>query len=485
MVWQEVDLGKLNRPGGLVRAVTTIDAEPNLSPRRIAVISAAGEAVFRFTPGRVIVRFVDGTRNDTQVRSIDFALLDNAPALIAIYTRVLNISNRLPGTFEVYLPGTLTTIPYSLQREGDGLLSSLGELMTFNSAGWLSGVAVGDSVEIRGMSAVVPRWHSFARSTRALTKKSETKQPRFGQDIEIRRNGHRLYGRLSQPKDPRAFVLIIGGSGLHDRFGQSGAVDLGYSDLTAQLASHGVGSVLFDKPGAGRTKLTSDMVRPSFAAAIDVAQSWLDELVRRAPKGVPVIVAGHSEGGQIAAFLAAHNSDVAGLCLLATACSPIDKILAEQISLQAQDLSLSESARQQRLSELQSLFEWLRSGDRSAPPSARLAPFAHLSEWYGGLIDTQPATTLPRVRVPVAILHGDRDIQVPSQEARALAGLLPQDLASVKIFEGLDHLFKRSGEASNIRQYGDRRRKISRDVADWIADWIAKAVLPQGSGQCD
>ncbi|MCZ4093465.1 alpha/beta hydrolase [Sinorhizobium psoraleae] len=477
-VWQEVDFAAFNRPGGLARAVTRIDAKPNLAPRRIAILSVAGEAVFRFSAGKIAVRFVDGTRLETSSEPLDFALLDNSPALVAIYARVLDATNRLPGTFRAYLPGTLATIPYSLERDGNVLRSSLGEVLRFDNTGWLSSLTVGDSIDIRRVDGTVPRWRSLAPSHRAQTTDARTEESKAeAQDLVIQRDGHRLHGRLVGPHDPRALLLLIGGSGLHDRFGHSGVVDLGYGDLAAQLASRGIGTLLFDKPGAGRTKLTADVARPSFAAAVAIAQSWLDELVRRAPLGVPVIVAGHSQGGQIAAYLAAHSSEVAGLCLLATAYRPIDSILAEQINIQAQDLSLSESARQQQLSELKALFDWLRSGDRSGPPPSNLAPLAHLSEWYGGLIDTHPATTLPHVRIPVAILHGDRDIQVPSREASALATLLPYDLASVKIFEGLDHLFKRSGEASNIRHYGDRRRKMSRDVPNWIAGWIERAVL--------
>ncbi|WP_292387160.1 alpha/beta fold hydrolase [Mesorhizobium sp.] len=477
-VWQEVDFAAFNRPGGRARAVTHVDAKPNLAPRRIVIFSAAGQAVFRFSLGKVAVRFVDGTHLETSAGPIDFALLDNSPALVAVYARVLDATNRLPGTFRVFLPGTLATIPYSLERDGDALRSSLGEVFRFDDAGWLSSLAVGDSVEIRRVNGTVPRWRSLAPSHRARTTEARSEASKAeAQELVIQRDGHRLHSRLVGPQDPRALLLFIGGSGLHDRFGRSGVIDLGYGDLAAQLASRSISTVLFDKPGAGRTKLTGDVARPNFAAAVAIAQSWLDELVRRAPQGVPVIVAGHSQGGQIAAYLAAHSSEVAGLCLLATAYRPIDHILAEQINTQAQDLSLSEAARQQQLSELKAFFEWLRSGDRSGPPPSKLAPLAHLSEWYGGLIETQPATTLPHVHIPVAILHGDRDIQVPPREAGALAALLPQDLASVKIFEGLDHLFKRSGDVSNVRRYGDRRRKISRDVANWIAGWIERAVL--------
>lgn len=477
-VWQEVDLAALNRPGGLVRAVTHIDLKPNLVPRRIVIASAAGKAAFRFSPKNVAVRFVDNTQLETRAEPIDFALLDNSPALVAIYARILGAANRLPGTFQAYLPGTLATIPYSLERDGALLRSSLGEVLQFDSAGWLSSLTIGESVDIRRVEGAVPRWRSLLPSYRSRATKARTEESELeAENLEIQLEGHCLHGRLVGPQDPRALLLFIGGSGLHDRFGRSGMIDLGYDGLARQLASHGVSTLLYDKPGAGRTKLLADAARPSFATAIAIAQSWLDELVRRAPEGVPVLVAGHSQGGQIAAYLAAHNSKVAGLCLLATACRPIDSILAEQINTQAQDLSLSESDRRQQLSDLKKLFEWLRSGNRSEPPSPKLATFAHLTEWYGGLIDTQPATTLPNVRVPVAILHGNRDIQVPSREANSLAVLVPNDLASVKIFTGLDHLLKRSANTSNIRHYGDRRRKISRDVPRWIKTWIEQAIL--------
>lgn len=473
-VWQEVDLSALNRPGGLLRAVTHIDMKPDLQPRRISVLSAAGEAVFRFLPGRVVVRFVDGTRHEARVEPVDFVLLDNSPALVAIYARVLSAANRLPRTFNAYLPGTLGTIPYTLERHGaDGLQSSLGEMLHFDNMGWLSSLTVGETVDIRRVDRSVPRWRSLSPTRRIRATKpraSDTKAE--AKELVIHHDGHRLHGRLVGPEAPHAFFLFIGGSGLHDRFGRSGAIDLGYDALAAQLAPHGISTLLFDKPGAGKTKLMADVARPNFGTTLSIAQSWLDELVRRAPMGVPMIVAGHSQGGQIAAYLAAHNPKIAGLCLLATACRPIDSILAQQIETQAHDLSLSESARRQQISQLEQLFKWLRSGDRRGTPPSDIAPLAHLAEWYGGLLDTQPATTLPHVHVPVAILQGNRDIQVPPSEAYALATLLPHNRVSVKIFDGLDHLFKKTAETSNIRHYGDRRRTMSRDVPNWIKEWI-------------
>lgn len=470
--WQEVDLAALNRPGGNARALISVEVTDELVPRRLLISTAAGSATIVFRRKGITVRLVDGTRIEQDPQKIALAVPDNAPALFAIYLRLLAAAGRLPGRFTAYLPGTLGTFDYRIETSSGGYCTSLGERIEIGADGWMASLTLSDAsdVQVVRVSGSAPRWRQMG-SSRPCERQSEL--PRWGpaRDISIIFDRRRCYGRLSSPRIPRAMLLFVGGSGAHDRFGWAGQVDLGYSDIAAQLTVHNIACLLFDKPGAGRTRLDASVARPDFHRAIALAERWLDQLVELRPVGVPLVIAGHSQGGQIAAWLAARRPEIDGLCLLATAARPIDAILREQVGMEAKDLELSDDALDRRIGELDAYFAWVRAGC-PAPPPDHLAPMEPFTDWYTGLIETAPEYSLPHVRVPLAILQGGRDIQVPPEEAERLAALLPRHQATVRLFPTLDHLFKSSAKTTNIRAYGDRRRRVARQVADWLASWI-------------
>ena len=129
-------------------------------------------------------------------------------------------------------------------------------------------------------------------------------------------------------------VLIVAGSGPTDRNGNSGQGlnSYAYKMLSDELVKGGVAALRYDKRAIGRSVLNDPTTIPNlvFDNFVDDAACCVSYL--RGEGFKRVIVAGHSEGGEIALHLALRE-DVAvdGLVLLCCPGFPMDQILTAQL----------------------------------------------------------------------------------------------------------------------------------------------------------
>src|SRR5699024_6587319 len=89
-----------------------------------------------------------------------------------------------------------------------------------------------------------------------------------------------VYGELETPKDDGSYpvLIIIPGSGPTDRNGNTLAGDNNsLKFLAEELAEHGIASIRYDKPGAGKNANVSiteeDM---TFEQYVDTAVAWIE-----------------------------------------------------------------------------------------------------------------------------------------------------------------------------------------------------------------
>lgn len=497
-IWQEVDFAALNRPGGRVRAIFDIDCRDDLAPRAITILSAAGRASIRKVQNSFRVRLANGSRLTLDSGPWDLVLPDNVPALAAFYLRIFTAQGRLPFEGRTLLTGTLQTIDYRITPEGGGFKTSLGEWFVLGKNGWLASITQypGGPEVARQIKTPPPRWHapdaprrkgvSSGMPARLTPVRSVPAKPADIReaDVSVSFDGMTLWGRLIRPRGPlRAAAFLIGGSGAHDRFGQTGAIDLGYRDIALGLAARGVAVLQVDKPGAGRTRTDPTFLTPRFNRTIAVARAWVGRLRERAGPDTPLFLIGHSEGGQVAIVLAQDSDAVAGICLIATAYDELDRVILEQIKTDAADLGLNKEETERRLRDAGILFTSIRADRSEVELPDRLKPLAYLAPWYRDLFETAPAHLLSGLTRPVLVLHGGSDIQVSSDDARRIAEQARQSSSdvSLRVLDGLDHLMKRTLPATNIARYGDRRRRVPKAVVDSIASWILERSASRAS----
>jgi uncharacterized protein len=264
----------------------------------------------------------------------------------------------------------------------------------------------------------------LAISTNALA------QPRE----EIVKLGH-SEGTLLVPASaqPVPVVLLIAGSGPTDRDGNSraGVQSDAYKLLAEGLAAKGLASFRYDKLGVGKS-LVPDMKEDSltFDHYIDDAVAWAAHLAQDA-RFARIVIAGHSEGSLVG-LVAAQRAPVGAFVSLAGPGRSIDQVINQQMTAQP------ETVRQLVADGLAKL----KAGQRIESPSPMLAALfrpsvqPYLISW----LRYDPAAELAKLTVPVLIVQGTTDLQVPESEADLLRQALPK--AQYLRLDGMNHVFK-------------------------------------------
>lgn len=244
-------------------------------------------------------------------------------------------------------------------------------------------------------------------------------------------------------------VLILPGSGPTDRNGDQPGFASGYLRLLAEgLAGQGIASFRADKRGvaasAAGALAETDLRLETYVAD---AQDWRGVLAGRSDLG-PVVLLGHSEGALIAT-LAARAGGIAGLVLLAGAGEPADRLIAAQLAAAGVpgDLQAASAA----------ITAALRDGQPVPEVPAALAPLyrpsvqPYLASW----LRHDPAQALAALPadLPVLILAGDTDLQVPPAQAAILAAARPG--AEQRIIAGMNHILRDAptDRAANLATY--------------------------------
>lgn len=288
-----------------------------------------------------------------------------------------------------------------------------------------------------------------------------------------------LKGSLLAPAGkPQATILIIPGSGPTDRDGNNpmGVRAAPYRLLAEGLAAKGVATLRVDKRGmfASAAAIADGNAVTIADYATDVHQ-WAK--IARARTGAPCIwVLGHSEGALIALAAAQQPADLCGLILVSGAGRKLGQIIREQLR--------ANPANQPLLPEAEAALTSLEAGtrvDTSKMNPALLPLFApQVQGFVISLLSYDPADLARRVRLPVLIVQGERDIQVSIADARALAAADPK--AKLVLLPNVNHVLKTvasDDRTANVATYVDP----SLPLAPGIVDTIAGFVAPPGTGR--
>jgi len=304
--------------------------------------------------------------------------------------------------------------------------------------------------------------------------------------------GNTLAATLTVPpgKGPFPAVLLIAGSGPHDR-DESLLGHKPFLVLSDYLTRRGIVVLRADKRGIGKS--TGDLAKATTADFATDAEAGVAYLKTRAevhPRKIGLI--GHSEGGIVAPMVAARNSDVAFIVMMAGSGVPGDRIIVEQVRLIAEVSGASkekaaENAAQER--ELLTLIEKekddavlekeLRAKLAGQVPDAQIgAAIQQLtSPWMRYFLTYDPATALRKVACPVLAINGSLDLQVPpALNLPAIRKAL--EAGGNKHYEvdelpGLNHLFQ-TAKTGSPAEYAEIEETISPVALDKIATWILK-----------
>ena len=248
----------------------------------------------------------------------------------------------------------------------------------------------------------------------------------------------------------RGAVLLVHGLGEH-----AGR----YEGLARRLNAWGYAVRGYDQCGHGESSGARGAL-PSTTRLIDDLGDMVDSIRLRLPRGVPLIVLGHSLGGLVAAsYVANQGAVVDGLVLSSPALDPglsrFQRFLLRALPRAALNLRLGNGLNPEHLSHDPAVVAAYRADplvhDRI---SVRLARFIAAA---GPRVLAQA----PGWQVPTLLMYAGSDSMVRPEGSRAFAAAAPRRLVTAHGFEHLYHeIFNEAGAEpvyATLRQWLDAR----------------------------
>ena len=293
-----------------------------------------------------------------------------------------------------------------------------------------------------------------------------------------------------QGKGPFPAVLLITGSGPQDR-DESLMGHKPFLVLSDCLTRKGIAVLRADDRGVGKsTGVFGTATTADFATDVEAGVAYLKSRVEVDSRKIGLI--GHSEGGIIAPMVAARNSDVAFIVMLAGSGVRGDEILVEQGTLIAEVAGESKDKVEKNAATERQILNMVENEKDNAVLDKQLrekladeVPEAQLgmeikevtSPWFRYFIAYDPATALRKVKCPVLALAGEKDLQVPpTQNLPAIRKALEEGgNAHFEIDElpGLNHLFQ-TAKTGAPSEYAEIEETMSPVVLEKVASWILK-----------
>ncbi|MEO8597003.1 MAG: alpha/beta fold hydrolase [Candidatus Solibacter sp.] len=284
-------------------------------------------------------------------------------------------------------------------------------------------------------------------------------------NVTVGEGDWKLPGTVTVPVGAGPFpaVVLVHGSGPNDRDETVGGSKV-FKDLAEGLASRGIAVLRYEKRTlqyrvkmASLTRFTVDDETVEDAVA-GVA------LLRAQPEvnGAKVYVLGHSLGGYVAPRVAAQAGKVAGLVIMAGNVRHQEDLLVDQATYMGVT-----GPQLEQVKALQARVKKLETSDEDSPPLAGLPIVYWLDlKEYDAVADAK------KLAIPMLILQGERDYQVPMAEFNLWkAGLGSAKGVAAKSYPTLNHLFVAGTGKSLPAEYtkpGHVAPEVINDIAEFV-----------------
>jgi pimeloyl-ACP methyl ester carboxylesterase len=238
---------------------------------------------------------------------------------------------------------------------------------------------------------------------------------------------------LPEQKSNIPVVIIIAGSGPTDRNGNQEDLENNSLKMIAlELKKNGIASFRFDKRGVGQsTQYYMDEAELRFETYLNDIKNWID-LLAKDKRFNRIIVAGHSEGSLLGMLASLKNKNVSAYISLAGAGRPIDEILKEQLSRVPDEIKTN----------IYSIIDKLKNGDTLGNiPKAFYGLFRpSIQPYLRSWMMYDPQKEIANLKIPILIVNGTTDIQVPETNAILLANAQPK--AQLSVIKNMNHVLK-------------------------------------------
>ncbi len=300
------------------------------------------------------------------------------------------------------------------------------------------------------------------------------------QDFQVQDGRAMIAGSLYVPegKGPFNAVLILGDSGPQDRKGNPPGDTLFWNhhrDWSRAFQKAGVAALSPDDPGTGYS--VSGNENESLSDAVLHARAVIAwARTQPALAGGKIGVLGHGEGSLVALQLAV-NGDADFAVLVGAHGMGIGDLFLAQSEFEMKRQGVPKGVMEGKLAEDRELQRlWLDTKiDLWKAPAVpeKFEMMGGPRAWFREISSYKTIELAARVKVPVMVVHGEADLQVPLSNGEALAKALADAKkdATFRKFGGLDHFLMPviNGDSGDS---ADPDRRVDAGAADEMGKWM-------------
>jgi len=282
----------------------------------------------------------------------------------------------------------------------------------------------------------------------------------------VKTPGARIHSVLSKPVNTKNNILaiIIPGSGPTDLNGNQPKIkNNSLLFLSDALVRKNIATVRYDKREiAGSSSKDIDESKMNIESETEDLIGLID--FYRTKGFDQIYLIGHSEGSLIG-LLAAQQRDIAGMVSVCGAGNSADKLLKSQ---------LQQKLPQPLLKEAEDIIDSLKDGklvnDISEPLKLLFRPSVqpYLISWFR----YDPSNLVAKLKAPLLIIHGDKDIQIDVAESAILHNASPD--SKYVIIKNMNHIFKTiNGDYNeNLGSYTNPDLQINEEFSVTVINFI-------------
>jgi len=292
---------------------------------------------------------------------------------------------------------------------------------------------------------------------------NETKEeePSYeSEDIIFKSENLDLEGTFYKPNNITGFptVVIVNGSGPSDRDGSSSVSSSPpiYKNWAATFALNGIGVFRYDKRFLTHTDinplaLTQENQISDIISSIKYLKSRPDIDTNK------LFIVGHSEGGNLAPFVAKRLNGITGIVLAAAPSFAVDSLVLEQLRANPNNPS-------NLITQVETAFEMIRNNNFPTGGQIFGAGEDYWREWIN--LSENVCDVTVEIRIPVFIVQGEKDENFPSSTLQKNINLWENtaaktELIEQKIYKNVTHMLLNSGSSN-----------MAEDTIDEIINWI-------------